>query len=117
MRIPDPGKVTILTPIERIEGAAGCRIPSGLRLILILSFVNTLCVKHKKDLFSLLFRQDLVFTANYGFYKLREKTYRMLVKIHLRNELVRIAIFVWIFTCYWNGGNSNSETEGGRNLM
>ena len=51
--------------------------------------------------------QDLAFTANYGFYKPREKTYSQQVKIHLRNELVRIAIFAWIFTCYWNGVNSN----------
>ena len=57
----------------------------------------------------LLFRQDLAFTADYGFYKPRDKTYCMRVKIHLRNELVRIAIFAWIFTHYWNGVNSNRE--------
>ncbi len=37
----------------------------------------------------------------------REKTYSLKAKIHLRTNEVRIAIFAWIFACYWNGVNSN----------
>jgi hypothetical protein len=36
------------------------------------------------------------------------------VKIHLRNELVRFAIFAWIFTRYWNGVNSNVDLMEGK---
>ena len=59
----------------------------------------------------LLLTQDLAFTANYGFYKPRKKTYNKWGKIHLLNELVRFANFAWIFTCYWNRVNSNKKTS------
>ncbi len=39
----------------------------------------------------------------------REKTYSLKAKIHLRTNEVRIAIFAWIFACYWNGVNSNND--------